>query len=132
MNPDDELKNPERTRRYEEDIHDVDPDDAGRIIMVGFKTLSKKFSTVVSIMAEVFGPETQAKLRKALEVGHGITFGPEDDPDLWFVVSQDQVEALKEHDIPAPTFVQLLGTCEVVGLTEESAINRFRAIKENA
>lgn len=130
-----QVKAPERTRHYEPQP-DVDPDAAGKTVMVGFSVVSKTFSDCVNILAEAMPPkmnnaQIQSLLRRALKVGHGITFGAEENPELFFVINQDQKDALARVGIHAPTLVQLIGTCEAVGTTAEAAAARFRALKEN-
>lgn len=127
-----DIKAPERTRRYDPQP-DVDPDAAGKTVMVGFRVASKRFSTCVNILAEAMPAhiDTQALLRKALEVGHGITFGPEEDPLLWFVINQDQMDALARVGASNPTWCQIIGTTEAVELSEDAAAERFKALKEN-
>lgn len=119
-----DFKKPERTKRYDPA---ADPDGK---TMVGFKVVQKQYSQIRAIFAELGQSDTL--LLRALKEGHGITFNSlTENPMLFFVVSQDQVEALKKNGVPAPTFLQLLGTCEVIARSEAQAVARFKALKEN-
>lgn len=124
----DDVKAPERTRRYEPQA-DVDPTEIRRNVMVGFKVVHKEWDQVRHIFAEL--GKNEALLRLALKEGHGIEIGPEENPKLYFIVSQDQMEALSRVHVHSPTWLQLLGTSECVATSEEKVIERFRAIKEN-
>lgn len=99
---------------------------AGPVLM-GFKVIHKLYSQVRAIFAETGQSDTM--LKRALAAGHGITFDITEDPMLFFVVSDQQMTALARNGISSPTFMQLLGTCEVIATTEAEAIRRFRALK---
>jgi len=94
----------------------------------GIRVITKQWSQVRAIFAE-FNRDPEL-LRKALKQGFGIEIDDADpehgDPMLYFVISEIQIDALKRHNIPSATFLQLLGTCESIGLTEEAAIQHFR------
>lgn len=95
---------------------------------LGFRIVRKQYSQVRAIFAELGHP--QATLDKALKEGHGIEIDHEnEDPTLCFVVSEQQMDALKRHGVDSPTFLQMLGTSEVIARTEEEAIRKFREMK---
>lgn len=117
----DDFKAPERTRRY-----DPEQDDAK--ILVGFKVVKKQYSALRAIFAELGQSDTA--LKRALKDGHGIEFDVLDDPDIFFIVSQEQTDGLKTAGVKSPTWLQLLGTSEIAALSEEDAIARYRSMKE--
>lgn len=96
--------------------------------MMGFKVKTKLWSQVKAIFAESgASPEL---LAQALKEGHGIDFDPlTENPMLNFIVSEEQLAILKRNGVPNPTFMQLLGTCEVIDKSQERAIQRFRQLK---
>lgn len=102
------------------------PEPTGPVLL-GFKVVAKPFSNVRAIFAEL--GQSSTKLMLALKIGHGIEFDPiEEDPTLYFVVSQEQSDGFAKAGYE-PTLLQLLGTSEVISLSEEAAIAKFRAIK---
>lgn len=118
-------KNPERTKRYNPDEHD------GRI-MGGFNIESKLYSQVRDIMAGYnYG---EGKLKAALRLGHDIdidSMPPNgNNPRLFFTVSAEQKQALRDNKITDPTWMQILGTSEVIALSAEEAERRYREMKE--
>lgn len=131
MNQDDQPKQPERTRRFEDNAPpaDVDPTAPARLVMVGFRVVTRTWWQVKALFAETaFKTET---LIQALKEGHGIEIIDHKNPTLYFVVNEDQMEALLRHGVASPTWLQLVGTCEVISLSEEDAVARFTALKEN-
>ena len=116
---------PDRTRRYKPEEHDEK-------ILVGFKVIKKRYQQVRQIFAELGQSDTA--LLRALKEGHGIEFDSlRQDPFLYFIVSQEQTEGLKRAGIESPTFLQLLGSSEVISHTsEEDAIAKYLAMKEEA
>lgn len=116
-----EIKVPERTRRY--------VPDADAKILMGFKVVSKLYSSVRRIFAELGQSDTI--LLRALKEGHEIEINTLiEDPMLYFIVSQEQLEELKKIGVKSPTFLQIFGTSEIVDRTEAEAIRRFKAMKE--
>lgn len=106
--------------------HHNSPDPTGPVLL-GFKVVKKQFSAVRAIFAEL--GQSSTALLKALKIGHGIEIDPvEKDPYLYFVISQEQAEGFARAGYE-PTMLQLLGTSEVISLTEQAAIDKFRAIK---
>lgn len=119
-----EFKQPERTKRYDPA---ADPDGK---TMVGFRVERKRWSQVKALFAELGQSDTA--LLMALKIGHGIEFDSlRQDPFLHFIISQDQTEGLERAGVPSPTWLQLLGSSEVVSLTHDGAVARFKALKEN-
>ena len=97
--------------------------------LIGYKIISKSYSQVRAIFAELGTSDTE--LLRALKEGHGIEFDSlHMDPVLHFVVSSQQCELLFANGIPAPTFLQILGSSEVIDLNEENAKGRFEALKK--
>jgi hypothetical protein len=96
--------------------------------LIGYKIVMKLYSQVRMIFAEL--GESDTLLLRALRDGHGIQFNSLiEDPMLYFVVGSDQMEALKESGAGNPTFLQLLGTCEVIDTNKERAMQRFEKLK---
>lgn len=98
--------------------------------MTGFRIVEKLYSQVRDLFAEV---GAEALLKEALYVGHAIdidALGEGANPKLYFVVSEQQVQGLTDAGVDNPTFLQLLGTSEVIALTPEAAEARYRKLKE--
>ena len=91
-----------------------------------YRVLPFTFSRLAAIMAEF--DQSEAVLRDALFIGHGISV-PVDARamTLYFVVTSDQMEDLADHRVPSPTVMQLLGTCRHIGISEDDAVQRFKA-----
>lgn len=96
--------------------------------LVGYKVITKLYSQVRAIFAEL--GESDTLLLRALRDGHGIEFDSlRTDPALFFVIGSDQIEKLQEAEIDSPTFLQLMGTAEVISLVESDAIAKWKALK---
>jgi hypothetical protein len=53
----------------------------------------------------------------------------QENPILFFVVSEEQKMMMAKHAITSPTWLQILGTSEVIDTNEERAVQRFRQLK---
>lgn len=102
----------------------INPDNHHALDLIGFSVLSKRYSSVRAIFAEL--GESDTLLLRALKEGHGIEFDSlHTDQELFFVIDQDEVAEFQKFKM-SPTWLQLLGNCRVIALTKEDAIKRFR------
>lgn len=102
-------------------------DDPSAAILMGFKIIPKLYQSVRAIFAELGQSDTI--LKRALKEGQDITIDPVlNNPTLFFVVSEQQMDGFKRAGYE-PTMLQLLGSSEVIALSEEEAERKFRSLK---
>ena len=94
--------------------------------LIGYNIVSKRYSQVRAIFAELGQSDTI--LLMALKKGHGIVIDKDQDPDLFFIVSSQQMGLMKDNNIPNPTWLQILGTSPVIATTAEDAKTRFESM----
>lgn len=90
---------------------------------VPFQSLAREFRVALGM--------EQSQLRRLL-TELGLAF-PEDqdNPDIYFVVTQDEYEDMKSYQKREPSMSALLGASPSVALTEEMARHRFEVRVKN-
>lgn len=68
------------------------------------------------MMAELSVPAPT--LLEAIQVGHGISIDPNENPELFFVLDSEMRQKLQDANFREPTDAQLIGTSRCVGLSE--------------
>jgi len=95
--------------------------------LVKFRIISKRYSQVRAIMAEL--GESDTLLLRSLRDGFGIRFDSvKEDPELFFVQDSEQMGLLRESGIGSPTWLQILGTSRMVALSQLDADRKFREL----
>jgi alkanesulfonate monooxygenase SsuD/methylene tetrahydromethanopterin reductase-like flavin-dependent oxidoreductase (luciferase family) len=93
-----------------------------RVDKILFSDLAKEFHKALGMSA--------GKLRQFL-AELGVTFGAEEDPELFYVVVQEAYEDMKADQRREPTPGTLFGISPSVALTEEMARHRFEVKIKN-
>lgn len=96
--------------------------------LIGYRIDSMPFSRMFSILSETGVSETQ--FRNLLKLGHGIEIEGAEDPEIFYVVSEEQIDEFKRHGVTNPTLCQLLGSSECIGLNGTEVNAKFTAMKE--
>lgn len=101
--------------------------DARAMEVVRFSVLSKPYSEIRRIIAD--GAESDTGLLRVLLQAHGIEFDYlREDPEIFYVVSSNQLDELRSMGIKEATEKQILGSCQIFDLDKARAAERFRAM----
>jgi hypothetical protein len=102
--------------------------DGDKLDLIGFSVMHRPYSKLRDIMSEL--GESDTILLRALKAGHDIEFDSlHEDPELYFVIDQEEVEEFARFKI-SPTWMQIFGNCRIIALDEQTAIKRFRELMQ--
>lgn len=97
--------------------------------LIGFRIDSMPYSRMSAIMAET--GLSEGKFRDLLKEAHEIEIQPGEDPEIFFVTSEEQVDMFKQHGVLKPTWLQMIGSSECMALTGADAKAKYEAMKDD-